>query len=89
MAEFCCKKQGSSDEETALRVFKGFQDDFAFTVSKFETLEAPITTARQQIIEQMSLAQGQRGSILTIAAAFFIPLGFIAVGRTDFFETRY
>lgn len=80
MAEFCCKKQGGLDEATALKTFSSFQDDFEFLIMKFEALETTLSTAREQINEQMSLAQGQRALILTIAAAFFIPLSFVAVG---------
>ncbi|KAG9652073.1 hypothetical protein KCU95_g5573, partial [Aureobasidium melanogenum] len=78
MAEFCCKKQGGLDEATALKTFSSFQDDFEFLIMKFEALETTLSTAREQINEQMSLAQGQRALILTIAAAFFIPLSFVA-----------
>ncbi|KAG9552741.1 hypothetical protein KCU71_g15125, partial [Aureobasidium melanogenum] len=78
MAEFCCKKQGGLDEATAIRTFSSFQDDFDFLIMKFEALETTLSTAREQINEQMSLAQGQRALILTIAAAVFIPLSFIA-----------
>lgn len=84
MVDFCCKKQGGLDEAMALKAFSGFQDDFEFLIMKFETLETTLSTAREQINEQMSLAQGQRALILTIAAAFFIPLSFVAVSSTAF-----
>lgn len=82
MDGFCCKEK--ADKDTALGVFKGFQDDFDFLTGRFEALETPISKVREQIIEQMNLAQGQRAFVLTIAAAFFIPLSFIAVDQIDF-----
>jgi Mg2+ and Co2+ transporter CorA len=83
--DFCCQKTGAQDEARAHKVFTGFQKDFEFLVVKLEDLEESISTAREQIIEQMSLAQGQRALILTIAAAFFIPLSFVAVSTTNAF----
>jgi Mg2+ and Co2+ transporter CorA len=72
-------RKGDPDKARAHEVFTGIQKDLEFLVNKLEDLEKPITTAREQIIEQMSLAQGQRALVLTIAAAFFIPLSFVAV----------
>jgi len=57
MAEFCCKKQGGLDEATALKTFSNFQDDFEFLIMKLETLETTLSTAREQINEQMSLTR--------------------------------
>ncbi|KAH0175161.1 hypothetical protein KCU67_g383, partial [Aureobasidium melanogenum] len=78
MVDFCCKKEGGSDEAMAIKTFSSFHDDFDFLIMKFETLESILATEREQINEQMSLAQGERALILTIVAAFFIPLSFIA-----------
>jgi Mg2+ and Co2+ transporter CorA len=86
--EFCCQKAGDPDKVRAHEVFTGFQKDSEFLVDKLEGLEMPISTAREQIIEQMSLAQGQRALILTIAAAFFIPLSFVAVSSKDSFRNN-
>ena len=80
--DFCCQKIGDPDKTRAVEVFTGFREDFDFLVGKLESLERPISFAKEQIIEQMSLAQGQRALILTIAAAFFIPLSFVAVNST-------
>ncbi|KAG9549459.1 hypothetical protein KCU71_g6359, partial [Aureobasidium melanogenum] len=77
-ADFCCKKKGGLDEAMAIKTFSSFHDDFNFLIMKFETPEMTLATVREQINEQMSLAQGERALILTIAAAFFIPLSFIA-----------
>ncbi|KAH0343729.1 hypothetical protein KCU83_g8666, partial [Aureobasidium melanogenum] len=76
-ADFC-KKKGGLDEAMAIKTFSSFHDDFNFLIMKFETPEMTLATVREQINEQMSLAQGERALILTIAAAFFIPLSFIA-----------
>ncbi|KAG9529366.1 hypothetical protein KCU93_g3504, partial [Aureobasidium melanogenum] len=78
MVDFCCKKKGGPDEAMAIKTFSSFHEDFDFLIMKFETLKTTLATAREQINEQMSLAQGERALILTIAAAFFIPLSFIA-----------
>ncbi|KAG9963992.1 hypothetical protein KCU61_g3062, partial [Aureobasidium melanogenum] len=77
-ADFCCKKKGGLDEAMAIKTFSSFHDDFNFLIMKFETPEMTLATVREQINEQMSLARGERALILTIAAAFFIPLSFIA-----------
>ncbi|THX93368.1 hypothetical protein D6D03_10096 [Aureobasidium pullulans] len=81
---FCCNQSGSQDKAKAIEVLSGFQDDIIFLVNSFEALEKALLVAREQIKEQMELAQGQRTLIITIAAAFFIPLGFIAVSLTYF-----
>lgn len=81
---FCCNRAGSQDKAKALEVLSGFQDDIIFLIGKFEVLEKALLIAREQIKEQMELAQGQRALILTIAAALFIPLGFVAVSLTYF-----
>jgi len=81
--DFCCQKTGESDKTRALEVFTGFREDLEFLVDRLLSLEKPITSAKEQIIEQMSLAQGQRALVLTIAAAFSIPLSFVAVSLTD------
>ncbi|THY82975.1 hypothetical protein D6C92_09832 [Aureobasidium pullulans] len=80
---FCCNQSGSQDKAKAIEVLSGFQDDIIFLVNSFEALEKALLVAREQIKEQMELAQGQRTLIITIAAAFFIPLGFIALGCFD------
>jgi Mg2+ and Co2+ transporter CorA len=77
--DFCCNQTGNPDKARAHEVFTGIQKDFGFLADRLEDLGKPLSTAREQIIEQMSLAQGQRALILTIAAAFFIPLSFVAV----------
>ena len=84
MVDFCCKKQGGLDGTMALKTFSNFQDDFEFLISKFEALEKTLSTAREQINEQMSLAQSQRALILTITTTFFIPLSFVAVSSTGY-----
>ncbi|TIA34710.1 hypothetical protein D6C79_08693 [Aureobasidium pullulans] len=81
---FCCNQSGSQDKAKAIEVLSGFQDDIIFLVNSFEALEKALLVAREQIKEQMELAQGQRTLIITIAAAFFTPLGFIAVSLTYF-----
>ncbi|THZ88456.1 hypothetical protein D6C84_00953 [Aureobasidium pullulans] len=81
---FCCNQSRSQDKAKAIEVLPGFQDDIIFLVNSFEALEKALLVAREQIKEQMELAQGQRTLIITIAAAFFIPLGFIAVSLTYF-----
>jgi len=81
---FCCNQSGSQDKAKAIEVLSGFQDDIIFLVNSFEALEKALLVAREQIKEQMEFAQGQRTLIITIAAAFFIPLGFIAVSLTYF-----
>ncbi|KAG9693172.1 hypothetical protein KCU95_g11117, partial [Aureobasidium melanogenum] len=78
MVDFCCKKQGGLDEAMAIKTFSSFHGDFDFLIKEFETLEKILATAREQINEQISLSQDERALILTIAAAFFIPLSFIA-----------
>ena len=78
---FCCQNTCESDRARAHKIFTGFQKDFDFLVDKLEGLEKPLSSAKEQIIEQMSLAQGQIALILTIAAAFFIPLSFVAVSK--------
>lgn len=80
--DFCCQRTGDPDAARAHGIFTDFRQDFEFLVGKLEGLERPILRAKEQIIEQMSLAQGQRALILTIAAAFFIPLSFVAVSST-------
>jgi len=80
--DFCCQKTGESDKTRVLEVFTGFRADLDFLVNKLVSFEKPISSAKEQIIEQMSLAQGQRALVLTVAAAFFIPLSFIAVSST-------
>jgi len=80
--DFCCTKSGNPDKARADVVFTGFQQDIKFLIDTLEGLGQPTSAAREQIIEQMSLAQGQRAVILTIAAAFFIPLSFVAVSMT-------
>lgn len=82
---FCCHKTGEPDKARAREVFTGFQEDLEYLTDRLEGLEKVILTAREQIIEQMSLAQGQRALILTIAAALFIPLSFVAVSSTNCF----
>lgn len=81
--DFCCQKTGEPDKTRALEVFTSFQEDLEFLVDRLLSLEKPISSAKEQIIEQMSLARGQRALVLTIAAAFFIPLSFVAVSLTD------
>lgn len=81
--DFCCQKTGDSDKIRALELFTGFREDLEFLIDKLSSLEKPIASAKEQIIEQMSLAQGQRALVLTIAAAFFIPLSFVAVSLAD------
>lgn len=63
----------------AIKTFSSFHGDLDFLIKEFETLEKILATARDQINEQISLSQDERALILTIAAAFFIPLSFIAV----------
>jgi hypothetical protein len=72
------------DKAKARKVFANCQEDIEFVIDKLEDLQKPISDVKAQIIAQMSLAQGQRALILTIAAAFFIPLSFIAVGSINF-----
>ncbi|KAH0364805.1 hypothetical protein KCU65_g6505, partial [Aureobasidium melanogenum] len=76
--KFCCQNIRDPVKISALKTFSDFQNDIEFLVGKFEGLELDITLAKEQIKEQMDLAQGQRTLILTIAAAFFIPLSFVA-----------
>ncbi|CAC9892879.1 unnamed protein product [Aureobasidium pullulans] len=83
MAAKTSEMSGSQDKAKAIEVLSGFQDDIIFLVNSFEALEKALLVAREQIKEQMELAQGQRTLIITIAAAFFIPLGFIALGCFD------
>ncbi|KEQ62349.1 uncharacterized protein M437DRAFT_49158 [Aureobasidium melanogenum CBS 110374] len=83
MVDFCCKKKGGLDEAMAIKAFSSFHEDFDFLIMKFEALKTTLATAREQINEQISLSQDERALILTIAAAFFIPLSFIAVSSTD------
>lgn len=83
--EFCCTKTGDPDKARAQEVFTGFQEDLKFLFEKLHGLEKLIKTAKEQITEQMSLAQGQRALVLTIAAAFFIPLSFVAVSPPTIF----
>jgi hypothetical protein len=79
--DFCCQKTGDADKARAHGVFTGFERDVEFLSAKLEGLEKSISMAREQITEQMNLAQGQRALVPTIAAAFFIPLSFVAVSR--------
>jgi hypothetical protein len=72
--KFCCQKTGDPNEARVHIVFADFEKDIEFLIVKLKDLKEPISTAREQIIEQMSLAQGERALVLTIAAAFFIPL---------------
>lgn len=81
-ADFCCQQTGDSDKTRALEVFTNCRADFEYLIDKLMSLKKPISSAKEQIIEQMGLAQGQRALVLTIAAAFFIPISFVAVSST-------
>ena len=82
--DFCCQKTGDPDKAIAHKVFTEFQMDLEFLIDELEDLAKPISTTREQIIEEMSLAQGQRALLLTVAASLFIPLSFVAVSLTIF-----
>lgn len=80
-AEFCCQIQ--HDKEKATKSIFDMQRDLIFLREELRSYAEPIRFAKEQIIEQMSLAQGQRNLILTVAAALFIPMSFVAVSKTD------
>jgi hypothetical protein len=82
--DFCGQKAGDPDKARACEVFANFQEDIEFVVDKLEDLQMPISDVKAQIIEHVSLAQGQRTLILTIAAALFILLSFVAVSSRNF-----
>ncbi|KAI5242803.1 hypothetical protein E4T43_04549 [Aureobasidium subglaciale] len=75
-ARFCCKAQ--NDSQAIKRAIEDTQTDLQYLREELILLEKIISTGKDQIMEQMSLAQGQRTLILTVAAALFIPMSFIA-----------
>ncbi|KAI5245358.1 hypothetical protein E4T42_06825 [Aureobasidium subglaciale] len=60
------------------RAIEDTQTDLQYLREELVLLKKIISTGKEQIMEQMSLAQGQRTLILTVAAALFIPMSFIA-----------
>lgn len=76
-SDFCCRE--TEDKKQASTAHSQAQSDIKFLRIRLHKLEQPIKSIREQVLEQMNLAQGQRTLILTIAAALFIPLSFVSV----------
>lgn len=76
-ARFCCQSQ--LDNQNVKEALREAQIDLRALREELYMHEKTVYTAKGQIIEQMSLAQGQRVLILTAAAALFIPMSFVAV----------
>ncbi|THZ19283.1 hypothetical protein D6C89_07834 [Aureobasidium pullulans] len=75
-ARFCCQSQ--LDNQNVKEAVREAQIDLRALREELYMHEKTVYTAKGQIIEQMSLAQGQRVLILTAAAALFIPMSFVA-----------
>jgi hypothetical protein len=82
-SEFCC--QLLADAENAKSAVSDLQKDIYYLRQELMSLHKTIAYAREQIIEQMDLAQGQRDLILTVAAALFIHMSFDAVSQPSTF----
>jgi hypothetical protein len=71
----------AGDQQKLLDNLCKVQADIRFLNKRLRNLAKPITAVREQIIEQMGLASGQRTIILTVLAALYIPLSFVSVSH--------
>lgn len=86
-SDFCC--HSPDDQKSVRKRVLDTEKDLKFLRSRVHSLAQPISTIREQIVQQMELSQGQRGLILTVAAALFIPMSFVSVSVSKLRRDRF